>query len=573
MQAQNEAFDQRPDTSQNQGSASTGPHAPTTRDVGGEAEDGSEFQTPTGRNIIVAIGINEYQHQPPLNNPIEDAKEVIRLFKQCGFQELPGFSMVANEATRIAMAELPDRLAAELTTDDSLVLFFAGHGEKRERQAPDQYEPGKTNTYRIGYLIPIDGQKDKPGDWIRLDAFLDDIGSLPARHIFVILDACKSGIALDDKFKFKGGGGGEPVAVAELRRRPSRRVMTSAMHNQLAAEGGTNGSGHSVFAEALTAAIGDGKADNGDGFLKTWELFNFVQDRVGEQSNLKQTPDYGRLPLDGGGDLVISLRTGKLNRRIEEALDAMLRHDVPRLEELLAQLIAEKPAHPMTLYLQFRLKFMQGDIPAAAQLVAKLRDLNPPPGTLPLSDSDLKNLSFQLVRYAPLLSLPSVKLPIETVILTGKQLGQLEPAPLGPCPAGIAYQVEKDALAQFQVTNLSDEPMFLYYVSISPTGRLEIGPLLDPGHDHTQGLVPHATDVGLSFQVHDTTGAVREKRILCSPMVNWELFHPPTSSMRPAAALDPSVLDRIQMQTIWYQVLEDGKTRPTDVQTIISAFD
>jgi Caspase domain len=288
----------------------TGSHATSTRHVGAEPEGYGEPELPTGRKIIVAIGINEYQHQPQLDNPINDAQAVLTLFKQCGFQELPGVpSLVANDATREAIAGLPDRLAAELTPDDNLVVFFAGHGEKIERQAPDPAQPGRTYTHRTGYLIPIDGPKDKPGEWIKLDSFLDDMNGLQARHIFVILDACRSGIALAEKFKVRGGD--QPTAVAELQRRPSRRVMTSAAHDEKAAEGG-KGSGHSVFVEALIAGIRDRQADkDGDGYIKTVDLFSYVQDQVSERAlrlfQLKQTPDYGYLPGDGSGDFVFVL--------------------------------------------------------------------------------------------------------------------------------------------------------------------------------------------------------------------------------------------------------------------------
>ena len=59
------------------------------------------------------------------------------------------------------------------------MLFFAGHGETVEKQAPDPAEPGKTYTHRTGYLVPLDGPQNKPGEWINLDAFLDDIIGLP----------------------------------------------------------------------------------------------------------------------------------------------------------------------------------------------------------------------------------------------------------------------------------------------------------------------------------------------------------------------------------------------------------
>lgn len=547
-----------------------------TRHIGEPAEEAPELEAPTGRNIIVAIGINQYQHQPPLDNPINDAQAVLALFKQCGFQELPGVpSLVANDATREAIAALPERLAAELAPDDNLVLFFAGHGEKRERPAPDPFEPGKTYTHRTGYLIPVDGPQDKPGDWIRLDAFLDDISGLPARHIFVILDACKSGIALDDKFKVKGGD--QPTAVAALRKLPSRRVMTSAMHNEKAAEGGS-GSGHSVFAEALLAAIQDRQADkDGDGFVKTVDLYSFVQDRVSERAyklfKLQQTPDYGYLPGDGSGDLVISLREGALNRLIGEALGAMLRHDVPQLEALVAQLIAANPTYPTTLYLQFRLKFMQGDIATAAQIVSRLRDLSLPPGTLPLeSQQDLTVLSVQLAYWKPVFAIPAGNPPIKITILTGPSHGDLHSAPLMLGPAGDAYRIEDGALAQFQVTNLSDERIFLFYVAIVPTGRLVIGPLLDPGRWDVSGLEPHGTGVGNAFLARGLPGSVTETRIFCSPKMIWELMSPPTIAMRSVSHLDGAILRQMQMVTVLYQFPDDMPPRPADVHAIEAAF-
>jgi hypothetical protein len=158
------------------------------------------------------------------------------------------------------------------------------------------------------------------------------------------------------------------------------------------------------------------------------------------------------------------------------------------------------------------------------------------------------------------------------VILTGSEPGELHDAPMSHCPAGIAYQVENGALAKFQVTNLSDERIFLYYVSIIPTGQLDMGPLLNPANVDVQGLVPRASDVGHSFQVRGMPGSVAEKRILCSPKMIWELFSPPTPETRAVGALDPSVLSHVQMQTVWYQIPESDIPRPTDVQTIISAF-
>ena len=238
---------------------------------------------------------------------------------------------------------------------------------------------------------------------------------------------------------------------------------------------------------------------------------------------------------------------------------------------LVAQLVAANPTYPTTLYLQFRLKFMQGEIDAAAQLVSRLRNLNLTPGALPLTEHDLAVLPGQLDYWKPLLCLPSTKLQTQVEILTGSVSEELHPAPLSRCPAGDAYQVENGGLLQFRATNPSSKPMYLYYVAIVPTGRLVIGPLLDPVNVDVQGLEPHTSGHGHSLMVKGLPGSVTETRIFCSPEMIWQLFAPPTGAAR-LPALDSSVLNKVQMQAIWYQIRDDGMAGPADTQTILSAF-
>ena len=133
----------------------------------------------------------------------------------------------------------------------------------------------------------------------------------------MILDACKSGFALSEKFKFRGEGQAEGT-LAELASRVSRRVMTSAMHDQKAMDGG--GGSNSLFTETLVDAVENLRADSdGDGYITTTDLFAFVRQQVGDTAeqvyNVKQTPDYGQLPGDGSGELVLSLRGDTYNRK------------------------------------------------------------------------------------------------------------------------------------------------------------------------------------------------------------------------------------------------------------------
>jgi hypothetical protein len=293
---------------------------PATRAIGEEAEGELASLAPEGRRIIAAVAIDNYEHHPQLGNAVNDAQSVLELFGECGFEELADAkSLFDGEATREAIVTLvTEQLASELAPDDSLVLFYAGHGEKTEKQVHDPFDATRTITRHTGYLIPADARRGRLADWIRLDGFLDDVSGLPARHVLVILDACKSGIALSSKFKFKGGE--TPASVAELRSRVSRRVITSALHDQKAVDGGS-GSGHSLFGEAMIEAIRGRQADkDGDGFIKSADLHSYLQDMVSSGAKklygLRQTPDYGQLPGDGSGDLVLSLQEGAPGSRM-----------------------------------------------------------------------------------------------------------------------------------------------------------------------------------------------------------------------------------------------------------------
>lgn len=289
------------------------------RHVGDRAEEEAPL-LPLGRSLIAVIGIDKYAYHDELTNAKSDAAAVLELFKRCGFEEVAGApSLFDEQATLDALTSLvrdKEQLPGALQPDDSLVIFYAGHGATTESKVPNPEDASKTEIRHTGYLIPVDARKQKPGDWLPLESFLDDISNLPARHVLVILDACKSGFALSAKFKRRGEGQA-PGTIVELAGRVSRRVITSATHAQTAMDGG--GSGNSLFTETLVDAVANLRADvDKDGYITTTDLFSYVRQQVGDTAirvhHVKQTPDYGYLPGDGSGELVLSLRGDTFNR-------------------------------------------------------------------------------------------------------------------------------------------------------------------------------------------------------------------------------------------------------------------
>lgn len=254
-------------------------------------------RAPIGRRVVVGIGIDDYQRWGRLKNAVNDARGVTALFRQIGFEEVvPQLTNGAATFAAIRKLVMTD-LKRALREDDGLVVFFAGHGYTETAHL-------QGTPVRVGYIIPVDG--DAPGGdagtWLELESWLRDISRLPPRHILVILDSCHSGMALE--LSRTRGSAVEPYD--QLLARRSRRVITSAQDNQQAHDDGP-APDHSLFTGVLLQALqGDIVADDRARVTGT-ELAIYLQRRVGELRSGAQTPDFGTLPLDAGGDLVLPL--------------------------------------------------------------------------------------------------------------------------------------------------------------------------------------------------------------------------------------------------------------------------
>jgi uncharacterized caspase-like protein len=236
---------------------------------------------------------------PPLGNAVHDALGVLQLFQRLGFQQAAE-PLVNDAATGAAMNRLVSEPLRTLDADDSLVVFFAGHGTTRVRQDPDG------TTVKTGYVLPCDAEaaSAETASWIELDAWLDRIARLPVRHVLVILDACYGGIALSSLVQHHAGSGLESLDRLRLRR--SRRIITSGLDDQPVMDSGPV-PGHSLFTGCLIAALGDELAGDGRTFATGSELAVHVQRRVATYPDSQQIPDFGVFTRDDRGEMMIPL--------------------------------------------------------------------------------------------------------------------------------------------------------------------------------------------------------------------------------------------------------------------------
>jgi uncharacterized caspase-like protein len=242
-----------------------------------------------GNYYALVIGIANYQHLPKLITPVSDANEVEKVLRVTyGFktQALP-------DATRDQILEALDHDRRTLGVDDSLLIYYAGHGfyDTLEDQA---------------YWAPVDAGQDTYAHWIIATEITSRAKAIPARHVLVVSDSCYSG-KLARSF--------EPTVVAADARGPFITRMLQEKSRDLMSSGGDEpvsdgdvpgAANHSVFANAVIRGLKQMAFDR----FSAAELFDqYVRVQVPGRS--KQQPEYTSIRDSGheGGDFVF-FRTG-----------------------------------------------------------------------------------------------------------------------------------------------------------------------------------------------------------------------------------------------------------------------
>ena len=528
-----------------------------TRHIGEPAEEAT-VSLPAGRNLVVTIGINDYAHWPILHNAVEDALGVHRLFvEKLGFAA-PVPPLLNSDATRDTILDLvQNKLRQILQSGDCLLLFFAGHGHTRVAKVGDR-------EIENGFIIPVDAncaagvEVEHWNEYISADQLLSEVGLLPAHHVLLILDACRSGIALGEALQIHRG---LERYKATLARPVSRKVITSARRNEDALDNGPI-PGHSLFTGTLVEGLNWGTADlDRNGLVTASELGLYLQQRVGQASDSKQTPDFGAFHLDQRGEMVISLREDNFDAIKARAFGAMLRYDVCKLNALVQKLIALCAECPETLYLQYRLRMLQGDVTAAKETISRLYAVGFQDGDIPMSYGDLAALNHQLHFWQQVLGVPPGDPPIAVKVLKGRDTGELAPVPSTDFRCsdtcwGQAYEIEDGALAQFEVTNQGEIPAHLYAITLIPDGRMLVQPLLASDTYRIDGLPSGATERGARFVVKGLPGSVTETRIICSPQRISAMLFPPSTATRDVEGPDSTVIANIQTLRIFQRTPE-----------------
>ncbi|MBV8605559.1 MAG: filamentous hemagglutinin N-terminal domain-containing protein [Pelomonas sp.] len=232
------------------------------------------------RKIAVLIGEGRYADTsvPALANSVGDAHAVAAALSQLGYQ-----TVVLDSPDKASVIGTLNRLALEAGPQDSVVIYYAGHGAYVDATGQ-------------GYWLAADSRAQDPRGWVSNADIGRLIGQIGARQVALISDSCYSG-SLVGAERIRGTPG-EVDPGALLAKRAA--VVMSSGGNEPVFDAGRDG--HSLFAWSLIDNLGR---------VKAWQLGGNLFERVrfAVARELPQRPQYGAAPgYQDGSDYLFELR-------------------------------------------------------------------------------------------------------------------------------------------------------------------------------------------------------------------------------------------------------------------------
>jgi hypothetical protein len=243
-----------------------------------------------GNQWLFVIGINTYIYWPHLKTAVNDAKALKNvLLSRYYFDEDHLIELYDDQATEKNILAKLRYLANKVGKDDSLVIFYAGHGHL-------------DSITKEGSWIPVESDVTDASAWItnyEIKNYLK-IDAIKAKHILLISDSCFAGDF------FRGLRGKLPeitdkiiIKAYEL---SSREAITSGGLEPVSDAGLGN---NSVFSHFLVNALNENQRE----FLVPSDIFPYI--KAGVVENSEQLPEFGSLKDTGGqqgGELVFFLK-------------------------------------------------------------------------------------------------------------------------------------------------------------------------------------------------------------------------------------------------------------------------
>jgi hypothetical protein len=238
-----------------------------------------EYSFYAARNFALLIG-NEKYDDPGINEldePVQDATELYStLTKDYNFD--PANVILLKNPTKAEIIGTLHQLRSTITTDDNLLIFYAGHGYWDEGMG-------------VGYWFPKDAAKNNPVNWIPNTDLTNYLGAIKSKHTLLVADACFSGGIFKTRAAFSA-----TFAIEMLYQQNSRKAITSGYLKEVPDK--------SVFFQYFIKNL----KENTNDYLSAEELFSKM--RMAVINNSENIPQFGTIQNvgDEGGDFIFIKR-------------------------------------------------------------------------------------------------------------------------------------------------------------------------------------------------------------------------------------------------------------------------
>ena len=253
-----------------------------------------------GRALV--IGLANYAEVNKLPEAvINDARDVASVFRAseyCGLPPANVHILLDSQATLAAIRNALADLALNSAEDDTVLIFFSGHGTRFVQ-----------GTEQTSALCPYDTRfGDLSGTTLPESELSLVLSQIKAGRLVVFIDACHAGgtstlkgelandmdYSFDDKSLQRLADGAGRVIMASSRSTEKSRVL--------------GGSRNSVFTGKLLEAL-EGKVDGlRDGLIRVFDVFNYVAEHVAHDVPGLQHPVFKATDLES--NFPIALRCG-----------------------------------------------------------------------------------------------------------------------------------------------------------------------------------------------------------------------------------------------------------------------
>lgn len=238
-----------------------------------------EYSLYAARNFAVLIA-NEKYDDPKINNlsePVNDVKKLYgTLTKQYTFD--PGNVTMLINSTKSEIIGTLHQLRSQVTPEDNLLIFYAGHGYWDEGMG-------------VGYWLPRDAASENPADWIPNTDLTNYLGAIRTKHTLLVADACFSGGIFKTRSAFS-----ESYAIEMLYHMNSRKAITSGTLTEVPDK------------SAFFHYFNKGLNENTLPYLAAEQLFSKI--RIAVINNSENVPQFGTIQNvgDEGGDFIFIRR-------------------------------------------------------------------------------------------------------------------------------------------------------------------------------------------------------------------------------------------------------------------------